>query len=331
MRHPKSFGTALVAVVGMVASVAVLPRWSSAHDGEHKRIAGEKLKMSYDATKPEKSKFQFKTKDQIAIAGLTAIDPRAVPTSLIVRGVGPGDGTSGVIRLDPANWSAVGTSGWQYKGDPRVIPSIGVQKIMLKEGTVGGSLQIKAKGRFWPYDINGAQQGVEIFLNVGGDTYCAQYGVTASELTRNEAGSVQGKTSSPPAECNPICGNGIQELGEQCDDNNDVDVDTCNNQCQGCLPQDVEYNSTFDAIQGIIFDSPTYGCSNDTCHGASLSGGLDLRAGTSYSQLVNVASSNSPKRAWNLSARPGPEPMCRSRMKPFSPFGSCCSLRMMLS
>jgi len=303
MRY-RSLGRVVAAVVA-VGVLGVLPRSSAAHDDQHKRLGGLKLKMSYDSAKPEKGKFQFKTKDQIAITGLTDLDPTTVSSSLIVRGLGPNDGASGVIRLDPTKWLRVGTSGWQYKGDPRVIPSIGVQKILLKEGKIGGSLQIKAKGKYWPYDIIGAQQGVEIFLNIGGDTYCAQYGDGPNDFTQNEAGKVQGKTSAPPAECNPVCGNGIQELGEQCDDNNDVDNDTCSNQCEGCLPQDVEYSNTFDAIQAIVFDSPVYGCSNDACHGAGTAGGLDLRAGTSYSQLVNVPSANAPDAQNALRVFPG--------------------------
>lgn len=305
MRKQQTVRSVLVVILGLAAAVMALPRSGSAHDDEHKRIAGQKLKMAYDAVKPTKKKFQFKTKDQIAIAGLTAIDPTAVPSSLIVRGVGPSDGDTGVIRLDPAKWSQVGSGGWQYKDDAKVTTSLGVQKIQLKSGVVGGSLQIKAKGSFWPYAIIGAQQGVEIFLNIGGETYCAQYGATVTEFTRNEAGAVQGKTSNPPAECNPVCGNGIQELGEQCDDNNADDGDTCNNQCEGCLPQDVEYASTFEAIQDVVFDSPTYGCSNDTCHGSALAGGLDLRLGTSYSQLVGVASANSPNPQNDIRVFPG--------------------------
>ena len=66
------FRAAVVMAAGMLIGVAALPRTASAHDDEHKRIGGLKLKMSYNAAKPEKQKFLFKTKDQIAIAGLTS-------------------------------------------------------------------------------------------------------------------------------------------------------------------------------------------------------------------------------------------------------------------
>ena len=83
MRKQQIFRSMMVVVLGLVAA---FPRTGFAHDDEHKRIAGQKLKMSYDAAKPTKKKFQFKTKDQIAIAGLTEVDPTTVPSSLIVRG-----------------------------------------------------------------------------------------------------------------------------------------------------------------------------------------------------------------------------------------------------
>jgi hypothetical protein len=51
------------------------------------------------------------------------------------------------------------------------------------------------------------------------------------------------------------------------------------------------YESTYDAIQGVIFDG--HGCTNDTCHGSAVSGGLDLRAGSSYAHLVGAHSTSS--------------------------------------
>ena len=47
------------------------------------------------------------------------------------------------------------------------------------------------------------------------------------------------------------------------------------------------FDSTFDAIQEIIFDG--YGCSANSCHGAvGTQGGLNLVAGSSYQNLVGV-------------------------------------------
>jgi len=293
---------ALLAAAVLLASA---PATSLAHDDEHKRIGGLVLKMQADPAKPTKRKFVFKTKEQTAISGIHALDPTSVATSVIVRGTGLTDGSTGVIKLDPTKWSRAGASGWKYVNKTLRAGSGGISKILIRNGTIGGSLQIVAKGFYWPYLIAGPQEEVEIFLNIGGDTYCAQYGADPDELVRNQTGRVQGKRSNPPADCNPICGNAIQEIGEECDDGNDIDADTCTNECTGCLADDVEHASTFEAIQALIFDSPVYACSNDTCHGNTAGGGLDLRAGTSYSQLVGVASSAPPNPQNALRVQPG--------------------------
>ena len=90
----------------------------------------------------------------------------------------------------------------------------------------------------------------------------------------------------------PQCGNGVEEPDEECDDGNDFEGDGCRADCvrSEC---DVFANS-YDLIQQAIFEN--HGCTNDTCHGAARSGGLDLRAGASYASLVDVASTLDPKR-----------------------------------
>jgi hypothetical protein len=48
------------------------------------------------------------------------------------------------------------------------------------------------------------------------------------------------------------------------------------------------FPSTFAAIQATIFESQSHGCTNDLCHGAAVSGGLDLRHDVAYKNLVDV-------------------------------------------
>jgi hypothetical protein len=84
----------------------------------------------------------------------------------------------------------------------------------------------------------------------------------------------------------PVCGNGMEEAGEECDDGDADDSDTCRTDC---VRTDCPvYPSTFDLIQDAIFDS--HGCSDDTCHGEARAGGLDLRIGDAYDELVGVPS-----------------------------------------
>lgn len=49
----------------------------------------------------------------------------------------------------------------------------------------------------------------------------------------------------------------------------------------------VEFESTFDAVQQVVFDG--YGCTNGACHGSeTAAGGLDLTAGNSWANLHDV-------------------------------------------
>jgi hypothetical protein len=89
----------------------------------------------------------------------------------------------------------------------------------------------------------------------------------------------------------PMCGNGMEEAGEECDDGDADDADTCR---ADCVRTDCPvFPSTFDLIQQAIFDSK--GCSDDLCHGDARSGGLDLRIGDAYDNLVDVPSTSSDR------------------------------------
>ncbi|MBX3025933.1 hypothetical protein KF840_13585 [bacterium] len=97
---------------------------------------------------------------------------------------------------------------------------------------------------------------------------------------------VQDRTRCPA----PVCGNGMEEAGEECDDGNANDDDTCR---ADCTRTDCPvYASTFDLIQDAVFDG--HGCSDDRCHGEARAGDLDLRIGVSYDETVGVPSAVGP-------------------------------------
>ncbi len=284
-----------------LALVAFLPQAGAAHEETHP-VAGSKLSMSDPPGKPYKRKFSFKTKKQLSVYDVTA-DLTTEPANLIVRGTGTGDGSSGVIRLDGAGWKGIGRSddlkGWKYKGDWRSPASAGLSKIMIKKSSKGGKLVLKAKGGHWPYAIVSAQGSIELSLLLGDEQYCAEF----TGFLKNQGGKVVAKNATAPAGCPAVCGNGRLELGEQCDDGNDIDGDTCSNDCQGCAGE-AEYATTYEGIQALVFDSAVYACSNDICHGSAAQGGLDLRAGVSHAGLVAVASQIDPA---TLRVYPGDE------------------------
>jgi len=95
-------------------------------------------------------------------------------------------------------------------------------------------------------------------------------------------GYVQTVLACPP----PVCGNGVKEPGEQCDDGNTVDDDLCHTDC---TTNDCQvFPSTYALIQAAIFENR--GCTTSGCHGDFAQRGLDLRSDVSYDNLVGVPS-----------------------------------------
>ena len=62
-----------------------------------------------------------------------------------------------------------------------------------------------------------------------------------------------------------------------------------------------QFDGTFAAIQKVVFENK--GCTQDVCHGSARSGGLDLRQGAAYANLLQVASTGSPKRCSSVRRR----------------------------
>src|SRR5262249_1906099 len=52
--------------------------------------------------------------------------------------------------------------------------------------------------------------------------------------------------------------------------------------------------STFDTVQSRIFGA--HGCAVSTCHGPIKAANLDLRAGASYANLINISSTIAPSK-----------------------------------
>lgn len=81
----------------------------------------------------------------------------------------------------------------------------------------------------------------------------------------------------------PVCGNGVREGDEECDDGNADDGDTCRTTCESNVC--ASYPSTFALLQAAIFER--HGCTDRLCHGSAAQNDLDLRADVAYANLVN--------------------------------------------
>jgi len=98
---------------------------------------------------------------------------------------------------------------------------------------------------------------------------------------------VDGAVQCPAAEC----GNGVQEPGEECDDGNDFAGDACLSDCTKAECD--SFPTTYDLIQKTIFENR--GCTSALCHSSETqAGGLDLSAGASYANLVDVPAQTAP-------------------------------------
>ncbi len=195
-------------------------------------IEGDRLGIADPPTNAARRKVVFAATRDFAIDPTTSADPRSVGATLEISGENPGDGSSGVIALDPAFWTGLGrppgSRGYRYLD---FNASTGVRKIVFKAGPKGGSLGVGGKGSAWPYQVTQPQGPIRARFTVGGDVYCAEF----TTFMRNQIGKVSAKKAPPPVSCTltpPVCGNGSVESGEECDDGGTMSGDGCSDTCQ---------------------------------------------------------------------------------------------------
>ena len=244
-------------------------------------LAGRELVLK---AKPGQATFRFGARG----AGLPILshDPATVESWLLVRGVGETPGTTGKIVLDPSKWKPMRKSrGYEYRDESRSRG--GVKKVILTQE----KLIVVAGGPGWPWMPAGPQDEVWVHFGLERESYCSRFGDDAVKTTK--AGRVIARKAAVPNECpEQLCGNGKLELGEVCDDGNLVDDDGCTSSCAAGECNAVTYQSTFAAIQALVFEP--YGCTNAVCHGrVDGEGGLSLLPEVAYENLLGVPSEGS--------------------------------------
>ena len=271
--------TAGVIVAGLVLAPAVL-----AHDIRLPMAADE---LTVFAMGPQSPDIQFRFTGQGPI--LLNHDPRVHDTAVVVYGTGFDAGTTGRLDLDPNLWTAIqgpgGITGYTYS-DP--AGTVGISSITLEQG----NLSVIGDGATWPWSPAGPVIQLWFHFLIEDEWLCA-VGDFSSTTNANGAGEVSFSDTASPFACpDQVCGNGIREPGELCDDGDLDDTNSCSNDCQALPCGTADFGSTYEGIQAIIFDG-VYGCSTDLCHSPAVRpprGDLDLTAGVSYDQLVNVVS-----------------------------------------
>jgi cysteine-rich repeat protein len=212
-------------------------------------------------------------------------DPREEPTAVLVYANGVNGGSTGLLDLDPSLWTATAT-GFAY-ADP--TGAVGISSVVLEQG----NLTVTGDTTSWPWIPTGTVTELWFHFLFEDEWFCAQADSTTATQQANEAGRVHFTDTTAPFSCpEQVCGNGIREIGELCDDGNLVEGDGCSNDCQSDSCDAPEFGSTFEGIQEIIFESGVYQCTNPLCHDSiGPEGNLDLTASGSYEQLVNIVSS----------------------------------------
>ncbi len=190
-------------------------------------ISGRKLVVKTEPA-ATKRRFLFKTVKDSAIIVLS--DPTATGATLFAAGLACVNqdcaitASSGSVELPAANWiglgNPAGSKGYRYKD--RDLSAAGVKTVILKPG----KLIIKAVGPNWPWAPVGGDTAVALTLQVGIGRYCAEFG--GSEII-NEPGRVSFRDAPSPAACIELCGNDFQEGAEVCDG---ADSASCSGICQ---------------------------------------------------------------------------------------------------
>jgi cysteine-rich repeat protein len=234
--------------------------WCSEMRGNANALGLEGKKILLKAAGNAKNNlFAFETeKDQEPL--VMEIDPSAGVKLLVTGGSGKGD-RSALVELDPEKWKQAGTAKnpiWKYKD--KLGTRGGVREAQWKRGR----FSIKARGEAWQFAPDG-EHDVTVHIQLGNLWYCSTF--PAEDAARNDTTQFKARKAGLPAEgcVDTMCGNGVQEFGEHCDDGNLVGGDGCENACVLGECEGESFASTFEAIQARIIDR--YGCSSFLCHG----------------------------------------------------------------
>jgi cysteine-rich repeat protein len=202
---------------------------------------------------------------------------------LVVTDGAEGPGRSALIELDPAKWKRKGEgSTLRYLYKDRKGGRGGVRKVVFERG----ALSVKATGPKFPWSGGSRPDRAEVSFRLGQEWHCA------SALGETTAKGFRAKNQFAPGGCAAlVCGNGVRELGEGCDDGNVDDADACTNACARGACESPSFDSSWDAIQALVIER--HGCTAAACHGAAAEGGLDLRADGAYANLFEVPSTGS--------------------------------------
>jgi cysteine-rich repeat protein len=217
----------------LLASALALSFVASTGQAADRPVAADRLTLKDPSGNPNGRSVRFRAAKDPAVDPASGADPRDVGATLEVMGANPGDGDTGPISLAPSLWTGLGnpagSRGYRFKDPSRAD---GIKTVTIKPGDAGGSLTVQGGGAAWTYAITQAQGPIDFRLTIGDDVYCAE----VATFNQNQPGKVTAAQAPAPPDCGsspgPVCGDGVAEGTEECDDGDTTSGDGCSATCQ---------------------------------------------------------------------------------------------------
>ncbi|HTO74376.1 MAG TPA: hypothetical protein VMJ30_11160, partial [Gemmatimonadales bacterium] len=212
---------------GVCLSVALLVAWCGrgyANTQPDQLLTGRKLLIKIDTGDPSRNKLVFVSKDTSFDLPDASNNPTA-PTGGGRLRVLDLAGSAGMftITLDHTRWEAT-KNGFKYKGQT----GDACKRVLIKDDHL---VKIVCKGSAVALTLpfSGAA-ALELTIGTSSIRYCASFGGSVKKNTGGAKGIFKSKDALAPGAC--PCGNGLPNLGEQCDDGNNFNGDCCSSTCQ---------------------------------------------------------------------------------------------------
>ena len=184
-------------------------------------LTGGKIIVTKDHPVPQKDLLKFVFKDLAITPPLG--DPTCSGGDASSLQILTSNGAKAEFALPCANWKG-SSSVYTYKAPLGGVG--GIRTIKFKAGLLKAKIQ---GGEYSNDPVIGPVNWIEARLTVGNVQYCGRFEEPPSLAKKNEPNTVTFK--GPTTNCEEVCGNGVIEGSEECDDNNEVEGDGCDTNC----------------------------------------------------------------------------------------------------